>query len=85
MGTYFALIHQREPRRFSAEVPDFPCCIADGPSADAAVAAAHRLVVDRIDAMRNAAMPLPKGRSLSMVMAQRSGGPVVKAVAIVAP
>jgi predicted RNase H-like HicB family nuclease len=85
MGIYFALVQQRDDRRFRAEVPDFPCCIADGPSAEAAVANARRLVADRVAAMRDAAMPVPKGRSLPLAMARRSGRSVIKAVAIAAP
>lgn len=82
MAHYFALIHQHEPRRFSAEVPDLPCCIGNGDSAAEAVANVRTLVAGRLTALRQAEMALPNGRSLETAMAERAGRPIVKAVMI---
>lgn len=47
---------------FVVEVPDLPGCLADGPTREAAIAAAELVVREWIDTARSLGRPIPRPR-----------------------
>ena len=84
MTTYVALLHPKRGGGYCVKFPDFPACVTQGKTLNAAAALAQQTIERHAKALLDSGLPLPHPSSLASVRF-RVGNREALAIAVKAP